>query len=282
MSDLVFTGSYKPLSEQDLRSFERWLEHPLPPRYRAFLLRTNGGHPHRHLGPGCYLEAFYAILEVSAHAKKYPPSARAESMSLERQVKSMLEDLPTDIIPIAYSGNGDRVCLSLTDDGIHLWQHDVPYETHPPGVEELPRIAVHIDELLDQLQGDAPPVPDEEVARLARWADIELLDAYLAQGHDINEVTPSGASLVKSAAYEGNLGFIKACVQRGATLENRGLLHAAAFTIDLNLMTYLLAQGLDPNELDAQGNTPMDRILPFAINSPAVRLLKKNGGRASG
>jgi hypothetical protein len=283
-SDLIFTGSYHPLTEQDLRAFDQWLEIPLPPRYRAFLLRTNGGHPHRHLAPHGYLEAFYAIITVSAHARKHPPSSRSENMSLERKIEVTLNDndLPPGIIPIAFCGNGDRVCLSLADDRIYLWQHDAPYEDYPPALAELTPEAEHIDDLLDKLEGDSPPVPDEEITNLARWADPDLLDVYLAHGHDINEVTSRGSSLVKDAAYHGNLEFIKACVQRGATLKGRGLLHAAAFTIDLEIMTYLLIdQRLDPNELDEQGMTPLDRILPFTLNAPAVQLLKMKGGVAS-
>lgn len=136
MSDLTFTGSYRPLTAEDLRTFEQWLEHPLPPRYRAFLLRTNGGHPHRHRAKHCYLQAFYAIAQVSAHGQKYPPSQRSQGMSLEDQVKSMLDDLPPGVIPIAFSGNGDRVCLSLQDDRIFLWQHDAPYVDSPPALED--------------------------------------------------------------------------------------------------------------------------------------------------
>ncbi|QIF02084.1 SMI1/KNR4 family protein [Roseimicrobium sp. ORNL1] len=279
MSDLTFTGSYRPLTEQDLRTFEQWLEHPLPPRYRAFLLRTNGGHPHRHRASHGHLEAFYAIALVSAHGQKYPPSERRLGMSLEEQVKSMLDDLPPSVIPIAFAGNGDRVCLSLEDDRIFLWQHDAPYEDYPPALAELVPMADHVDALLDQLEGDTPPEPEEEVTRLGRWGDLELLDSHLASGHDVNEVTALGDSLVRSAAYYGNLDFIKACVQRGATLRDRSLLHVAAFTIDAELMSYLLEQKVDPNELDDNGYTPIDCVLPFAMNSPAVKLLQEKGGK---
>lgn len=97
----------------------------------------------------------------------------------------------------------------------------------------------------------------------------------------MNELTTHGDSLVRSAAYHGNLDFIKACVQRGATLRDRNLLHVAAFTIDIDLMSYLLQQGVDPNELDDNGDVPMDCVLPFAMSSPAVMLLKKKGGKPS-
>jgi hypothetical protein len=266
MGELIFTGSYKPLTEQDIRNFEQWLEAPLPKKYRKFLLGTNGGHPHKHLLSECYLEGFYALTTANKRS------------NLQREILKMQDDLPAGLISVGYAGNGDRICLSLTGGEIYLWQHDRRYESQPPKLEELIPLADDIDELLGKLEGDDPPVPDDEVSNLGRWGDVGALADYLKQGHDINEVSPQGSTILQAAAYAGHLDFIKECVKRGAILKGRDLLHAAAFTMDHEMMKYLLQQGLDPNELDDLGGTPLDCV-PLPDFAPVAQLLKSKGGR---
>lgn len=266
MGELIFTGSYKPVSEQDLRSFERWLEAPLPVKYRKFLLKNNGGHPHKHLLPECYVEGFHALTSANKRS------------NLQREIQKMQDDLPLGLISIGYAGNGDRVCISLTNGSLYLWQHDRHYESQPPRLDELVPLADDIDELLAKLEGDEPPVPDDEVSNLGRWGDVDALDNYLNQGHDINEVSSRGSTILRAAAYAGHLDFMRECVKRGAGLKNGGLLHAAAFTMDYEMMKYLLQQGLDPNELDEVGRSPLDYV-PLPDFAPVAQILQSKGGR---
>lgn len=264
--DIIFTGSYKPLSETEIREFERWLESELPPKYRNFLLARNGGHPHKHELPECYVQGFYAVTKSS------------ENMSLQAEIEKMMDDLPDGVIPIGDTGIGDRICLSISDDKLYLWEHERAYETLPADISELVPLAENIDELLNALEGDNfSPVPDDEISNLGRWGDVGLLDAYLGRGNDINQVSAAGNILVLDAVYAGNLEFVKECVKRGAALENRGLLHAAAFSEDFEMMKYLLEQGLDPNEVDNTGQTPLDCILPPGTGALADLLISKGG-----
>lgn len=265
MNELVFTGSYKPLEERDIQEFEQWLEAPLPRRYRNFLLAHNGGHPHKHLLPGCYLEGFNAIKEAGG------------SECLKNDVGARADDLPNGFISIGYAGNGDRICLSLTDEKIFLWEHERAYNARPPHLKELVLLANNIDDLLSKLEGEDPPVPDDEISNLGRWGDIKLLDDYLKQGHDINKISPAGSIIVLDAVYAKNLDFLKACHVRGAILKDRGLLHGAAFAYEFEILQYLLEQGLDPNEIDEFGRTPLDCVL-IPGNGPVPKLLKSKGG----
>lgn len=269
MNEITFTGSCKPLNDRAIRNFEAWLEASLPDKYRRFLLRTNGGHPHKHLLPECYLEAFNGITSSNSRA------------SLQSDIEMMEDDLPPGLISIGFTGIGDRVCLSLANEKIYLWEHERCYGSNVAGLEELVPLADDIDELLSKLQGDDPPMPDEEMENIGRWADIDLLSEYLGRGRDINEISPSGCYLVRSAVYGGHLEFVKECVRRGAVLKNRALLHAAVFTMDIDMVRYLLEQGLDPNERDERGMTPLDKLLPPGTG-PAAQLVKSKGGVKTG
>lgn len=265
MSEVVFTRGHRPLNEERLVEFEDWLKHRLPDAYRNFLLRQNGGHPHKHLLSECYLEAFYGITDSNAN------------MSLKYNVELMAGDLPSSLIAIGYAGNGDRICLSLEDDQIYLWEHEVDYEGPTPQLQDLVHLAQDIDELLGKLEGDDPPVPDEEIENIGRWGDVGLLEEFLAKGHDINEISPTGKSLVRAAAWALQLDFLKECVRRGAALKGRGLLHVAAFTRDVVMAEYLLDQGVDPNERNERNETPLDCAISPKWNR-VVPLLEKRGG----
>lgn len=265
MSEIVFTRGHRPLNEERLVEFEDWLKARLPDAYRNFLLRQNGGHPHKHLLSDCYLEAFYGITDSNAN------------MSLKCNVDLVAGDLPSSLIAIGYAGNGDRICLSLEDDQIYLWEHEVEFDGVVAKSEGLVPIAKNIDELLTKLEGDDPPVPDEEVDNIGRWGDEGLLEEFLAKGHDINEVTSSGRSLVRSAAWALQLEFLKECVRRGAELNGRGLLHATAVTRDVVMAEYLLDQGVDPNEKNERNKTPLDSAISPKVNR-VVPLIEGRGG----
>lgn len=268
MNELVFTGSHKPLEERDIQEFEQWLEARLPWRYRSFLLAHNGGHPHKHLLPGCYLEGFNAITDASC------------SVSLKDDVEAWIDDFPDGFISIGYAGNGDRICLSLADEKIFLWEHERPYNAHPPHLNEFVLLANNIDDLLSKLEGDDPPVPDDDISNIGRWGDIKLLDDYLKQGHDINKISPTGKLIIRGAVYARNLDFVKACHVRGAILKDRGLLHGAAFTGEFEITQYLLEQGLDANEIDELGRTPLDCALYTKSVRVSELLMSKGGVRS--
>jgi hypothetical protein len=266
MSDLVFTQGFAPLKREDIRDFERRQKIVLPSKYRDFLLKTNGGHPHKPLFPGCYVETMFSI------------TRRSRDASIEEDIAIMADALPPDLIPIGYANGGDRICLSLTDETIYLWERELGYESHPPSTDELRYLAKDIDEFLGNLEGDDDPVPDDEQAKIGRWGDISILDDYLSRGGDINEISPSGNSIIRSAVNEVDLGFVQECAARGAALKGRGLLHVAALKMNYAMMKYLLERGLDPNEPNEQGKTPMDFVEYFRRHGPAAQLLKEFGG----
>ncbi len=206
MEKLVLTGGYKPLDEAEICEFEQWLESKLPGSYRIFLLRNNGGSPSKAQVPGiCYIQYFYGITTAS------------ESASLQGNLG--LEKLPDGVIAIAYCGGGDNLCVSLISGKIYLWVLESGYWGRRAELDELTFVANDINAMLEMLEGEKPKVSDEEISNIGRWADVDLLDAYLKRGNDINALSLGGNALISWAVAEGNLNFVKACVQRGAILK---------------------------------------------------------------
>jgi hypothetical protein len=272
MSNVVFTGSYKPVDEADLCAFEGWLGSRFPEVYRTFIQRTNGGHPHKHRlrDPcACYIEGFYAITKAS------------DEMSLYTQIPIMRPHLPKFLIAVAFTGSGDRIALDLRDDHLYHWDHEVEYDAEQTRLEELTLIADDIEELLSRLDGNDAPPADDELMKLARWSDVQELRKYLAQGGNINACSETGASLLQHACHTASPAFIEECIKHGAHLN--GALHAATFSHRLPVVELLLAYGANVNERNAQGRTPLDKV-PINIyrrGSPVIELLEARGGKRS-
>lgn len=270
MSEVIFTGGYAPLTESDLDEFERWLKDRLPSSYRQFLLKENGGHPHKHrLEPpiGCYIEAFYSVTKVS------------DTMSLYTQIPLMGNELPKKVVVIGFTGEGNRVCLSLKDGKLYLWDHEVDYESSRARLDELFFLADSIQILIEQLRGeDAPPI-DDHLMKMARYGNISNLQQFVSSGNDINACCDSGESLLELVALKGREDMVIACIRLGASL--KGTLHGAVLLRRIGVVRLLLENGADPNELDERGSAPLD-ILPASVyqhGGPLVSLLKSHGAR---
>ncbi len=98
------------VTDEDVRHFERTIDHELPPDYRAFLLEVNGGYApssrcvFRLRKDTTVLNSFYSLNTPDdpgdlASAQLYPPYP--------------LNDLPKDGIAIGYDGTGSRIVLIL-------------------------------------------------------------------------------------------------------------------------------------------------------------------------
>ena len=96
------------VTDEDVRQFERTIDHELPPDYRAFLLEVNGGYaPSSHCmvrlrKDRTSINSFYSLNTSDdvgdlASAQLYPPYP--------------LNNLPKDGIAIGYDDTGSRIVL---------------------------------------------------------------------------------------------------------------------------------------------------------------------------
>jgi ankyrin repeat protein len=268
---MKLSASYKPITNEDLDALEAEFDIVLPASYRTFLLRNNGGQPPsskamlRWENTSYYIQCFYAITDASA------------AVSLRRHITEMSSELPEGSIPIGAESDG-TLLLALSNGKVHHMNRSLYFSAERLRLNDLPVIATDIDTLLSNLEGKDTPPREDVIGDIGRWADLEELDRYLAAGGDINACSEDGETIVATAAFRGNLAFIRECVARGATLKNAGVLHAAMHCMDKQLVDFLLSEGVDPNELDAWGRTPLDKA-HLAASGPAVQSLVAKGGR---
>lgn len=141
----------KPITEEQLVSFERDLGIKLPSDYRTFLMRTNGGKPN--------LEAFpikndqrdthgliHRFLSLGHEHPRY---------DLLYHIQAYHGRIPADIMPIASDPGGSVICLAVNGKfrgEIYFWDHD---DETPFGrtvdYHNVYFVAQNFDELLNNL-----------------------------------------------------------------------------------------------------------------------------------
>lgn len=111
-----FIRSGPRLDEDDIRVMESKLGASLPASYRAFLLRHNGGKP----VPAHYRSrTLDTFLIVDDQLEEYT--------NLWWAIENMRDDLPDEVIPVAYDMSADRVCLAVRGENhgrVYLWNSD--------------------------------------------------------------------------------------------------------------------------------------------------------------
>lgn len=145
-----FTDSGPPATDEDLDELEAYLGARLPPEYRAFLHRTNGGRPDPEEGfygyrgdrsGGSLLNFFYAV----THEKKTYTLAHAY-FKWEGRV-------PRDLLPIGWDAGGSLVCIGISGKRygkIFFWDmEDEGLEGRPPGYRNVHLLADDMDSFLE-------------------------------------------------------------------------------------------------------------------------------------
>jgi len=143
-----FEDSGPPIEEKDVAELERKLGVTLPPDYRAFLLRTNGGRPTPEdaFGDeefGSILDMFYAV----KHEEPYSTICHQQRASRNR--------IPEDLLPIGYDAGSNEVCIGIGPDNygkVYFWSMDDEEdleEGEKPDYRNVYLLTETFDEFLD-------------------------------------------------------------------------------------------------------------------------------------
>lgn len=117
----------------------------------------------------------------------------------------------------------------------------------------------------------------------------DLINYLLEQKMDINAATKNGWTPLFIAARDGRSEAAKLLIFRGAKLDTQSNLGATPLLMaitqkypsekeQLDLITYMLARGADPNLADRNGQTPLFYATALK-NKKIIALLKKHGAK---
>lgn len=96
-----------PLSHAHIEEWERTHGISLPPRYRIFLLSTNGGQPSSDVGFDI-LDGKHKVMLGAL----YGISAQESSLSLQSAYEDLKDELPKGFLPIGEDPGGNQLLLA--------------------------------------------------------------------------------------------------------------------------------------------------------------------------
>lgn len=137
-----------PLTPIDIDAFEKRQNVILPPEYRAWLLRFNGGRPI----PGEFTLPGKEGLEGVAWFFAIHEGEHNNLDTECRYWRITTGRLPETLIPIAGDGSGNLICISTdeTDLGkVYFWDHEE--ETETPSTTNLDPVADSFDAFVEML-----------------------------------------------------------------------------------------------------------------------------------
>ncbi len=276
-----FTKEASPATEDEVLRFESAIGQRLPPEYRKFLRRTNGGVP----APSFFNDPVIGVRFVNQVLLFYP-LAIGHSQGLEEKYAENREVLPEGLLPIGKDIGAEPICLCLDKSGefgcIYGVDGAVEDTREPVAVR---RLSGSFDEFLNSLfQTEEDRLAEEQrtqdrVMSLAKTGKPEDLDVFLAQGNTLNEMSSQGLTLMQCAARVGNLQLVKASLERGANPSCA--IHQAFLHRHWELARYLADARVDLNECDQREKRPMELIFGIfgAEREKLEAFLKSRGAR---
>jgi hypothetical protein len=163
MSRIENPNRHGPTSLEEINQFEARWSVVLPPEYKQFLLRSNGGMPVLDAfvipgfhGRGSSLNSFYGIHDDAPHHQ------------LERALKTYEDRVPDDLIPIAYDAFGNQICLGWKGERkgkVYFWDHEDELDEDGDFVTDYRNVYLVANSLQEFLDG---LMTDEEYDKLPR------------------------------------------------------------------------------------------------------------------
>jgi hypothetical protein len=121
---ITLQGSNPPPSPDEIAAFEGAIGLSLPPSYREFLKRNNGGMP-----PAEHCIWRDAERGLPVYVQYFFPLADTES-NLLKESSTFPAELESYLLPICLEGSGSYLLLDLRTGAVLLWDADFG-EIHP-------------------------------------------------------------------------------------------------------------------------------------------------------
>ena len=151
---VTFTGSERPLAEEDVARAEAELGVALPPAYRRFLLEHNGGRP----SP--------ADFKITWRGQPFSPGWRVstvgdfhaiydgKAVNLLVDAREYKDRLPAGVLPVAEDPGGNLIVIGTTGDAlgkIFFWVHELEGDFDETDAANLGFVADDFDAFLAAL-----------------------------------------------------------------------------------------------------------------------------------
>ena len=165
---ISFTETGEPVSDSDLKAFERAHGVELPPEYRSFLSANDGAEPE--------------VNELSAPGVE-PGDVGVDSFLSRAEVGETLEilgdRLAPGLLPVAEAAAGNLILVDVGYDRpgrVYFWDHEL--EDDGP----ISLLVEDFDAFLEALQPDDDPLPADATEGAEVWMDPAFREEMRRQG----------------------------------------------------------------------------------------------------
>ena len=141
-----------PVAEADVAEAEARMTSSIPPEYRKFLLKNNGGRPRQ---PCDFSMRDSSGRNQVGTVDRFLGIDAPEFFNLEHYLQVYQDRIPRNRFPIAYDPGGNLIVISTSSSdagSVYFWDHELEAEEgQPPTDKNLYFIAGNFDEFLSNL-----------------------------------------------------------------------------------------------------------------------------------
>jgi hypothetical protein len=150
---IKITGSSGQLTDREIDYAEKRLGRFIPPAYRKFLLKYNGGHPD--LSDFRMAGVKNSTMQFGTVKWFLGINIPEETVNLDYVLETFQDRMPASMFPIARDPGGNLICIAVegADAGkVFFWDHEYEAEDgEPPTDRNIYIIADSFDQFLDML-----------------------------------------------------------------------------------------------------------------------------------
>jgi SMI1-KNR4 cell-wall len=209
---IVDSNQYGLIEEKELLIFEEKVGINLPPDYRQYLLKYNGGSP----VPSDFNIPNHGMNSID---EMFGIHNGPKYLSLESNFETYKNRIPHGLLPIANDNFGNILCIGFLGEAkgqIYFWDHE---ECDDGDWSDIVRISDSFTSFLNSLFEYIDP--DETLMdEIVRNTNINKLEDLLQSGFSLENEDEYGRTLIEKAAIAANNDLILYLHSKGAKLRN--------------------------------------------------------------
>ena len=213
MTKINDSNRFGSIDSDNLIKFESNHSLTLPKEYRTFLQTHNGGAPE----PSNVKKTESDVQWI------YGIHNGENWASLEENIKTYKNRLPSKTLPIGNDSSGNIYLLSLRDDSfgeIWFWDHEnESVEIADDYFENITKVNSSFSEFLSELYEWISPT-ETETDKIIRTNDLISLKTLLDNGYNINAEDEYNRTLLENAVIYIKPDLINLLLERNAELRN--------------------------------------------------------------
>ncbi len=209
------SNKFGRIDVEKLKLFELDNKLSLPPDYRAYLIKHNGGKPCPN-----HFKIPFSEGDISRIHHCYGLHSGPTYLRLDYSYQTYLHRIPMHLLPIADDPFGNLILIGTAGNvlgKVYFWEHELENETCSFAPMKL--LSDTFGDFLISLYNWKNP-NEREIEKAIKSDDVNLLNSILSAQYDLEEEDEFGRTMIENAAIHNSLGIIQYLYGNGASLRD--------------------------------------------------------------